>query len=110
MMLAGSLIAVKGGTLISQGAGLENLLKQNGKPELLSEAEPAAIASPLSSSAENDAGNEGDSQFSIPPSPPASQPILTRKQFSVSLPLLISKHRKKKLRHRTEQKCLQMIL
>lgn len=66
MMLAGSLIAVKGATLISQGAGLENLLKQNGKPELLSEAEPAAIASPLSSSAENDAGNEGDSQFSIP--------------------------------------------
>lgn len=46
MILAGSLIAVKGGTLISQGAGLENLLNQNGKPELLSEAEPAAIASP----------------------------------------------------------------
>lgn len=108
-MLAGSLIAVKGGTLISQGAGLENLLKQNGKPELLSEAEPAAIASPSPLLLKTTPEMKETASFPSPVSP-ASQPILTRKQFSVSLPLLISKHRKKKLRHRTEQKCLQMIL
>ena len=103
MILAGSLIAVKGGTLISQGAGLENLLNQNGKPNL----QPSHPPSPLLLKTTPEM--KETASFPSPVSP-ASQPILTRKQFSVSLPLLISKHRKKKLGHRTEQKCLQMTL
>ena len=47
-MLVGSLVAVKGGALISQGAGLETLLKQNSQQELLTESETPPMDLPIS--------------------------------------------------------------
>ena len=48
LMLVGSLVAVKVGALISQGAGLETLLKQNSQQELLTESETPPMDLPIS--------------------------------------------------------------